>query len=98
MLIIVSLYLLYNCIFYGVLSKNSIWCLKIYVGSEEVVNRWIQPREGEQSDVIICQDCLLCHAANYSSYLLQFYRKLNSYIYFYIYFSVQCMTARFFRC
>ena len=39
-----------------------------------------------------------CHAANYSSYLLQFYRKLNSYIYFYIYFSVQCMTARFFRC
>ena len=60
MLIIVSLYLLYKCIFSGVLSKNSIWCLKIYVGSEEVVNRWIQPREGEQSDVIICQDCLLC--------------------------------------
>lgn len=38
-----------------------------------------------------------CHAANYSSCLLQFYRKLNSYIYFYIYYSVPCMTARFFR-
>ncbi len=39
-----------------------------------------------------------CHAANYSSYLLQFCRKLNSYIYFYIYYSVPCMTACFFRC
>ena len=48
----------------------------------------------------VCQATGLtyCHAANYSSYLLQFCRKLNSYIYFYIYYSVPCMTACFFRC
>ena len=54
-------------------------------------------RSEKLNNRLLCE-MIKCHAANYSSYLLQFYRKLNSYIYFYIYFSVQCMTARFFRC